>query len=338
LTPTEPVVRAGRGTETVVPGALGGERIDRALSTLTGQSRSVVAELISLGAVSVDGQVVKERSRKVKEGQRLSVQELEPGVSESSDAVGGDRVEFEVVEADDHVIVVDKPAGLVVHHGAGHTGGTLVDGLISRFPDLQELSDAGVGDPTRPGIVHRLDKGTSGLMVVARSQQAFLSLSEQLRSKTAGRRYLALVAGKVENDNAIVDAPVGRSTKVATRMAVTPKGKPARTVYKVLERIPGPPEATLIEAVLETGRTHQVRVHMASIGHPVAGDDRYGERWRTSPLMDGSEVGHEPGRVFLHAHELAFDHPTRGRLSFSSPLPEDLESVLEARRRSGQFD
>jgi 23S rRNA pseudouridine1911/1915/1917 synthase len=157
-----------------------------------------------------------------------------------------------------------------------------------------------------------------------------------LSSRTAGRQYLALVAGDVVHDEGVVDAPIGRSARMATRMAVTRSGRPARTSYRVLERIPGPPACTLVEATLETGRTHQVRVHMAAIGHPVAGDERYGESSRTLPLMAGPEPATQPGRLFLHAHRLTFDHPTGGRVTWSSPLPPDLVAVLEQRRGPGQ--
>jgi 23S rRNA pseudouridine1911/1915/1917 synthase len=343
----------------VVPAALAGERVDRALSTLTGVSRKVAAELVSAGSVRIDGAVVLQRSSKVLGGERLEVLDTEPSETEDlgagavgtgavgTGAVGtGPReghdagVSFTVVHEDDHLIVVDKPPGLVVHHGAGHNEGTLVDGLVERFSDLAVLADqmaaSGSGDPTRPGIVHRLDKGTSGLMVIARTEQAASSLSEQLRTKQAGREYLALVAGTLVHDAGVVDAAVGRSNRVATRMAVTPKGRPARTAYRVLERIEGPPDCTLIEAKLETGRTHQVRVHMAAIGHPVGGDDRYGERPRTTAVVAGADPPIEPGRLFLHAHRLTFDHPAGGRVSWTSPLPADLEAVLSSRRLPAQ--
>ena len=324
---------------TPIPAALDGVRIDKVISLLTGVTRREASELIDTGAVSVNGSVVSERNRKVRDGDHLDVETSVP-VSEPSDpgdAEPSSDVDFTVLHADEHVIVVDKPAGLVVHHGAGHHTGTLVDGLLARFPDLALLSSGAGGsdaDPDRPGIVHRLDKGTSGLMVVARSDIAMASLSEQLRTRRAGRQYLALVAGTLEHDEGIVDAPVGRSGRVATRMAVTPRGRAARTGYSVIERLPGPPEATLIEATLETGRTHQVRVHMAAIGHPVGGDDRYGELSRTTELMSGVEPAVAHGRFFLHAHRLVIDHPTDGRVTWSSELPDDLASVLRARRSS----
>jgi 23S rRNA pseudouridine1911/1915/1917 synthase len=323
----------------LVPSSLDGERVDRAISTLTGISRRAAADLVAAAGVKVDGAPVLQRSRRVREGERLEVLDdvlagLIVAEAPAGDPISASSVEFTVVYEDEHVIVVDKPAYLVVHHGAGHLDGTLVDGLLERFPDLAALADSGVSEPDRPGIVHRLDKGTSGLMVVARSETAVESISEQLRTRRAGREYLALVAGTVEHDDGIIDAPVGRSAKVATRMAVTTRGRPARTSYRVIERIFGPPTCCLIEAKLETGRTHQVRVHMAAIGHPVGGDDRYGELSKTKPLMEGPEL--ERGRLFLHAHRLTIDHPSGDRMSWTSPLPRDLESVLEARRGPNQ--
>lgn len=330
---------------TVVPAALAGERVDRAVCMLTGVSRSAAAELVSLGAVKINGAVVLQRSRKVNEHERLEVLDgqleetrnpAQPSPAEGAE--GG--VAFTVVHEDEQLIVVDKPPGLVVHHGAGHSRGTLVDGLLERFSDLnvlaRQMAASGSGDPTRPGIVHRLDKGTSGLMVVARTEAAAASLSEQLRTRQAGREYLALVAGTLVHDSGVVDAAVGRSGRVATRMAVTPKGRPARTAYRVLERMEGPPECCLIEAKLETGRTHQVRVHMAAIGHPVGGDDRYGERSRTMPIVSGVDPPLDAGRLFLHADRLTIDHPAGGRVTWTSPLPVDLQAVLAVRRGPAQ--
>jgi 23S rRNA pseudouridine1911/1915/1917 synthase len=331
----DPVPANPSDQSALVPDALTGVRIDRAISILSGLTRRDVSALIDAGSVTLDGVTVRERNRKVREGERLEIHrensaQVGPGARDRS----GEAVDFTVVHADEHIIVIDKPAGLVVHHGAGHDSGTLVDGLLDRFPELSMLgADSDSGESPRPGIVHRLDKGTSGLMVVARSEIAVASLTEQLKTRRAGRQYLALVAGEVLHDQGLVDAPVGRSGRVATRMAVTPKGRSARTAYRVLERLGGPPVATFIEATLETGRTHQVRVHMAAIGHPVAGDDRYGERSRTAALMSGIEPAAAPGRVFLHAHRLEIDHPTAGRLSWTSPLPADLSAVLEVRRR-----
>jgi 23S rRNA pseudouridine1911/1915/1917 synthase len=223
-------------------------------------------------------------------------------------------VDVPLVHEDEHVLVVDKPAGLVVHPGAGQTSGTLVHGLLHRYPDLAE-----VGDPSRPGIVHRLDKGTSGLMLVARTTPALIDLSAQMKARTVERRYLALVLGEVAEGKGIVDAPVGRSTRHPTRMSVTTRGRPARTRYEVLERYTEPVPATLLECRLETGRTHQIRVHLAAIEHPVVGDTRYG-RGQALPM----------NRPFLHAHALEFDHPDdHTRRRFESLLPADLEAIRE---------
>jgi 23S rRNA pseudouridine1911/1915/1917 synthase len=222
-------------------------------------------------------------------------------------------VDVPVVAADEAVIVVDKPAGLVVHPGAGHRGGTMVHGLLARFPEL-----AGVGQPDRPGIVHRLDAGTSGLLMVARTPAAYDSLVAQLAARTVERRYLACVWGAVASDSGVVDAPIGRSGTDPTAMAVVAEGRPARTGYEVLARFDHPVVATLLECRLETGRTHQARVHLAAIGHPLVGDARYGGQRASLPA----------DRPFLHAHRLGFDHPVSGRrCRYESPLPPDLENV-----------
>ena len=218
-----------------------------------------------------------------------------------------------MVHADADVIVVDKPAGLVVHPGAGNEGGTLVNGLLHAFPEL-----AAVGDPARPGIVHRLDRGTSGLLVVARTPAAYDALVGQLSRREVERRYAALVWGVPESGAGLVDAPVGRSPRDPTRMAVVAGGRDARTRYEVRTAFERPASA-LLTCRLETGRTHQIRVHLAAIGHPVVGDATYG----------GARAALALDRPFLHAEQLAFDHPTTGaRLSFASALPADLEAVL----------
>lgn len=305
-----------------VPASLDGMRVDRALSLLGGVPRRVAAEAVAESRVQVDGAPVAARSTPLRSGQRLQAA-LPPAVEDRPRP--DDTVDFTVVYADDDLVVVDKPAGLVVHHGAGRGGGTLVDGLVARFPELTRLADAGVGDPARPGIVHRIDKGTSGLLAVALSAAAFETLGRQMRRHEAERSYLALVSGVVEADAAEIDAPIGRSARRPDRMAVTGTGRPARTAYRVRRRFAEPVPATLVEASLETGRTHQVRVHMAAIGHPVVGDDRYGgARARPRQLV----VGLAPGRLFLHACELAVTHPDGRRLRWHSSLPGDLEATL----------
>jgi 23S rRNA pseudouridine1911/1915/1917 synthase len=305
-----------------VPAALAGARVDRVVSLLSGMPRSSVAALIVNGGVRLDGLAVTTRSRTVRDGQRLEVdvqrEEVDVPVPDPS-------VVFTVVHEDAELIVVDKPAGLVVHHGAGHHGGTLVDGLMARFPDLLGLAEAGGGDPDRPGIVHRLDKGTSGLLVVARTPGAYRSLAKQFRAHSAGREYQVLAAGTVEADEGTVDAPIGRSTRQRTRMAVTARGRQARTEYRVVERFVAPVLCTLLEASLDTGRTHQVRVHLSAIGHPVIGDERYGRSIaRPQALM----AQMAPGRLFLHAFRLSLDHPSGGRATWEAPLPGDLAAVL----------
>ncbi|HZQ27115.1 MAG TPA: RluA family pseudouridine synthase [Acidimicrobiales bacterium] len=295
-----------------IPAALAGERVDRAVALLTGLPRSDVASLVEAGGVRLAGRVVTTRSRRVGEGEVLEVDV--PAVVADLGPQSEPEVAVPVVHADEDVVVIDKPAGLVVHPGSGHLRGTLVNGLLARFPDL-----AGVGpDPARPGIVHRLDKGTSGLLVVARSARAYESLVAQLKRRQVERRYLALVWGQVASPAGLVDAPIGRASGDPTRMAVSSKGREARTRYEVLARYTEPVPLTLLECRLETGRTHQIRVHLAAIGHPVVGDTRY----------RGGRAALAVPRPFLHAHRLAFDHPGSGeRVQFDSPLPADLEEV-----------
>jgi 23S rRNA pseudouridine1911/1915/1917 synthase len=306
----------------VVPAALAGERVDRVVSLLTGMSRSQVATLVSQGAVRLDQTPVKTRSHRVAAGETLEVPdtpaEVTVALRPEPDIV------VPVVYADESVIVVDKPAGLVVHPGAGHAEGTLVAGLLARFPDLAGLAVDGAED--RPGIVHRLDKGTSGLLVVARTDAARSSLVAQLAARSAERRYQALVWGLVEATEGLIDAPIRRAQADPTRMAVRSGGKEARTRYRVSERFLLPAPASLLECRLETGRTHQIRVHLSAIGHPVVGDARYRRHGGWPPGLPRLA----PDRVWLHAAALSFDHPSTGaRLSFTSVLPDDLTRVLD---------
>jgi 23S rRNA pseudouridine1911/1915/1917 synthase len=305
-----------------VPHSLDGQRLDRSIAMLTGLARTAVAALVAEGRVAVDGAVVTTRSRALAAGQRLQVSW--PVVGDDGPAPDASVV-FAVVDEDADLIVVDKPAGLVVHHGAGHRGATLVDGLLARYPELARLPEEGLGDPQRPGIVHRLDKGTSGLIVVARSARAFRSLSRQMGEHSAARSYLALVVGTVEADEGMVDAPIGRSARDPARMAVRTGGREARTAYRVRTRYRAPVAVTLLDVALETGRTHQVRVHLTAIGHPVVGDTRYGAA-RARPASLGGRL--DAGRVFLHAYRLSLEHPGGGHRTWESPLPPDLDAVL----------
>jgi 23S rRNA pseudouridine1911/1915/1917 synthase len=215
-----------------------------------------------------------------------------------------------VVHLDEHLAVVDKPAGLVVHPAPSHDGPTLVD-------ELAEILGGG-GDPERPGIVHRLDKGTSGLLVVARDDETHAALQEQVRERGVERIYLALAGGRLTSRTGTIDAPIGRAARQRHRMAVSgAASRQARTHFTVLELLP---RESYLEARLETGRTHQIRAHFAAIGHPLTGDTTYGGADRYGLT-----------RQFLHAHRLAFRHPRSGEnLSFTSPLPEDLAEALEA--------
>jgi 23S rRNA pseudouridine1911/1915/1917 synthase len=307
----------------VIPAALAGERVDRVVSLLTGMTRSQVAALVDDGAVHLDQVPVKLRSQRVAEGETLEMPDAPAPVPLVVQAEP--EVAFEVVHADEAVIVVDKPAGLVVHPGAGNAKGTLVGGLLSRFPDLAQLAVPGA--ESRPGIVHRLDKGTSGLLVVARTESARKSLVAQLASRSAERRYLALVWGIVEANEGLIDAPIRRAEADPTRMAIRAGGKEARTRYRVEQRYAEPVASTRLECRLETGRTHQIRVHLSAIGHPVFGDARYRRTGRWPPGLPRLATD----RVWLHAAALSFDHPTTGeRQSFASPLPADL-AQFEAR-------
>jgi 23S rRNA pseudouridine1911/1915/1917 synthase len=296
--------------EEVVPEALAGERLDRLVALMSGRSRAVAAALVESGAVSIDGVPVTSGKHRVAEGDVVAVD-----AGEEAPLVAPDpSVPVVVVHEDADVIVVDKPAGLVVHPGAGHATGTLVHGLVARYPEM-----VGVGDPDRPGIVHRLDRDTSGLLVVARTEPARTRLVRDLAERRVTREYLALVHGLPESDAGLVDAPIGRSTRVPTRMAVTAKGKEARTRYTVQRRWPIF-EMALLRCTLETGRTHQIRVHLAAIDHPVVGDPTYA-RGRRPPV--------EVPRLFLHATRLAFDHPISGAsIDLESPLPRELASTL----------
>jgi 23S rRNA pseudouridine1911/1915/1917 synthase len=299
-----------------VPSALDGERIDRVVAMLADVSRSEASRLVSDGAVTVDGDVITRGADRLGTGAVIAIVAPEPQDEEPPRA--DVDVAFPVVHEDEHVIVVDKPADLVVHPGAGHEGATLVNGLLARYPEL-----AGVGDPARPGIVHRLDRGTSGLLVVARTELAYDSLVEQLADRSVDRQYRTLVWGHLDSPRGVVDAPIGRSTKHPTKMAVTERGKPARTRYEVVRPFDAPVEVSELTCRLETGRTHQIRVHLAAIGHPVVGDDRY-RGVRQSLVCP---------RPFLHAERLGFDHPGTGEaMVFTSPLPDDLATILASLR------
>jgi 23S rRNA pseudouridine1911/1915/1917 synthase len=294
-----------------IPAALGGERLDRIVALLAGVSRSEAVRLIGEGFVLVDGTPDHAGKERLREGQ---VVEIDPaGISVPALPLLDHNVVFDVVFEDEHLLVIDKPAGLVVHPATGNESGTLVNGLLARYPEL-----ADVGDPARPGIVHRLDGGTSGLMIVARVQAAYLALVEALRNHDIERIYDALVWGAPESPTGLIDAPIGRDPRDPLKMAIVATGRVARTRYHVDTTFSGPDLARLT-CELETGRTHQIRVHLAAVGHPVVADVQYGARRPTFGLT----------RPFLHARRLAFVHPITGdTLDFVSELPKDLADVL----------
>lgn len=289
-----------------VPRELGGDRADRIVAVLSGLGRSVARRMVEEGAVLVEGEPV-ERATRLVAGTVVEVvlpppeQDLRPAA-----------VPFGVVYADEHLVVVDKPAGIVVHPGAGHADDTLLNGLVARYPELVAL-----GESHRHGLVHRLDRDTSGLLIVARSTAVHAAITAALRRREVERTYLGLAEGVLEADSGTVDAPLGRDPRRPTMMAVRREGRPARTHYAVLAAWE---DVTLLELRLETGRTHQIRVHLASIGTPLCGDDVYGR----------SGGRGDPGRVWLHARRLEFSHPVGGRvLELSTPLPDDLARSLE---------
>jgi 23S rRNA pseudouridine1911/1915/1917 synthase len=295
-----------------IPAALDGERIDRVTALLTGINRADATALVLDGVVEINGQAVTAKAHRLHEGDLITIN-WEPVMVDTRPTAEPD-LDVNIVFVDDEVIVVDKAPGVVVHPGHGQPDHTLVNALLARFP---ELSD--VGDAHRPGIVHRLDKETSGLLMVARSPAVYDDLVAQLAARTVQRRYTALVWGHVENPAGRIEAPIGRSPRDPTLMAVTERGKPAVTDYVVLDTFDEPAPVTLVQCKLHTGRTHQIRVHLRAIGHPVLGDDRYGGRKASVPVP----------RLFLHAATLGFTHPRTGEpMSFDSPLPADLATVL----------
>ena len=309
---------AGSAIREEVPAALDGQRLDRVLSMATGLARSQVHDLVVDGAVTVDGAVEERPGRRLSAGQ-VVVADL-PGPVRGGPEADPD-VSISVVHEDEWLLVIDKAPGVVVHPGAGSAGRTLVNGLLARYPEL-----AGVGQPDRPGIVHRLDKGTSGLLLVARTPAAYEELTAMLAAREVSRRYVALVEGLVASDRGVVDAPVGRSARQPTRMAVSAAGREARTSYTVVRRFPAA-GMSLLHCHLETGRTHQIRVHLTSIGHPVVGDRQY--RRPPRPGSAGPPAGTVAARPFLHAAELRLEHPAgTGPLVVHSPLPTDLTAAL----------
>jgi 23S rRNA pseudouridine1911/1915/1917 synthase len=297
----------------VVPAGLAGERVDRVVAFMADCSRAEAAALIGDRAVRRNGIPVKKGADKVVEG---DVIEADPSSLEHVVGLLAEAdMEIDVLYADDDVIVVDKAANVVVHPGTGTPEHTLVNGLLASFPEIAQ-----VGDPERPGIVHRLDKGTTGVLMVARTQSAYESLVDQLRDHSVERQYFAVVVGHLENDRGVIDASLGRSRRNPLRQAVVAGGREARTHYEVISRHSSPFPISVVRCRLETGRTHQIRVHLSAIDHSVVADDVYGR-------------GHPPvsiDRPALHAETLGFVHPKTGQaIRFSSPVPRDLQALLD---------
>jgi 23S rRNA pseudouridine1911/1915/1917 synthase len=306
-----------------VPPTAPTQRVDRWVAEATGLSRSHVQKLISAGNLTADGVALKANTV-VGPGTalRLVVPEAEP-----LDLAPAPEIPVRVVHEDADLLIIDKPAGLVVHPSPGHSGGTLVNALLAHAgPE----TFGGIAGVQRPGIVHRLDRDTSGLIMVARTDAAQHSLMAQLKARRVKKTYLALVMGEVSAEVGRIEAPIGRDPKHRTRMAVVPDGRASTTGYRVRERFVG---WTLLELDLVTGRTHQIRVHLDAIGHPIAGDPLYGTGTsRKGPRSLATALD----RLFLHAWRLQLTSPSTGELiRAEAPLPDELEAVLEGLRAGG---
>ncbi len=308
-----------------VPAGAAAQRVDRYVADVTGLSRSHVQKLISAGNLTTDGVVLKANAV-IAPGATLRLVVPEPEPLNLTPEPG---IPVRVVYEDADLLIIDKAAGLVVHPSPGHQGGTLVNALLG----LEGGGGfGGIAGVQRPGIVHRLDRDTSGLLMVARTDAAQHSLMAQLKARRVKKTYLALVVGEVAAEAGRIEAPIGRDARHRTKMAVVPDGRPSTTGYRVRERFRG---WTLLELDLVTGRTHQIRVHLEAIGHPIAGDPVYG----TGTSRKGPRVGGEAAsleRLFLHAWRLQLASPGDGHLiRAEAPLPDELEEVLEAMRAGG---
>jgi 23S rRNA pseudouridine1911/1915/1917 synthase len=308
-----------------VPPGAPTQRVDRYLADVTGLSRSHVQKLITAGNLTADGMALKANAV-IGPGTALQLIVPEP---ERLDLEPAPDIPVRIVHEDADLLIIDKPAGLVVHPSPGHSGGTLVNALLALGG-----GDAfgGIAGVQRPGIVHRLDRDTSGLLMVARTDAAQHSLMAQLKARRVKKTYLALVLGEVSAEVGRIEAPIGRDPKHRTRMAVVPDGRASTTGYRVRERFAG---WTLLELDLVTGRTHQIRVHLDAIGHPIAGDPVYGTGTsRKGPRVTGDAAS--LGRLFLHAWRLQLTSPSSGELiRAEAPLPDELEQVLAAMRVDG---
>jgi len=312
-------IEAARRVAATAGAADAGRRLDLWLAArLPELSRTRIKALVDGGHVSVNGASSKAAHR-LKAGERVDVVVPPPAPEE----MAAEAIPLTIVYEDAHVLVVDKPAGMVTHPGAGRSSGTLAAAALAHAPEI-----AGVGGPRRPGIVHRLDKGTSGLIVLAKSRQAYEALTAQLQQRTMSRRYLCVAHGVIASHEGRIDKPIARDPRSRVRMAVARAGtgKRAVTRFRALERFDA---CTYLECRLETGRTHQIRVHLASLGHPLVGDATYGvKRPRQGPALPADLVG-GLGGVALHAAGLTFVHPATGEtVELSSPLPNRIARLL----------
>jgi 23S rRNA pseudouridine1911/1915/1917 synthase len=296
--------------EFTVTGEQSGQRLDVFLTENWEQaeSRSNVQRAIKAGGVKIDGRVISRVAAKIVESQNIRIDST---ASDAQSSIIRSNIPLNVAYEDDHIAVIDKPVGMTVHPGAGHTDDTLANAAAYRWPQIMSS-----GEPDRPGIVHRLDRDTSGLMVIALTEQAYEKLSEMIRNREITRIYSALVHGIPKSVEGVVDAPIGRSPHHRTRQAISDSGRPSRTHYRVEYELG---DFAYLEIRLETGRMHQIRVHMNAIGHPVIGDQTYGRRKNLPGL----------NRQFLHSSRLEFAHPiTGGPITVSSEIPDDLTRAL----------
>lgn len=288
-----------------------GTRLDQFLARHSGLTRSRCAQLIEEGRAAIDGEIVLKAGCKLKAAQEivLEIPDARPAQVTAQD------IPLAILYQDADIAVIDKPCGMVVHPAAGNADGTLVNALLYHLDGL-----SGIGGELRPGIVHRLDKDTSGLLIVAKNDRAHLSLCEQFKARTMEKHYLAVASGRFSQESGRIDAPIARHPVDRKRMAVVAGGRESHTEYRVIEALKG---ASYLDVHLLTGRTHQIRVHMQHIGHPLLGDAIYGAK---HPAVKAS-------RLMLHAHTLRIAHPTSGKImEFCAPIPDDFLSVLQRLR------